>query len=370
MWPNTRITKMLKIKYPIIQAPMAGGITSPELVAAVSNAGGLGSLGAGYMRAEEIRLAILRIRALTKKPFAVNLFVPTKSRATQKQMDNMVKILKTTCKSVCSDIHPVTSPYCPTFDSQMTVLIEEKIPVFSFTFGVPEIKWLKKLRHNKTKIIGTATSVAEAEMLEIFGIDCMVAQGFEAGDHRGTFIGECDDSLIGNFALIPQIVDNVKMPVIASGGIMDARGIVAAMMLGAEAVQMGTAFISCSESGAHPDYKKMLLKSKEDNTVLTRSFSGKLARGIKNKFIQSMVPYQDCIMDYPIQHVLTQQIRKEAYKKGQVDYMSLWAGQAAYLSSGVSANELIQSLDGDVKNIFHKGKALLMCQKNNIRTKS
>ncbi len=352
MWPQTRITKMLKIKYPIIQAPMAGGITSPELVAAVSNAGGLGSLAAGYMSPDEIRNAIINIRALTNKPFGVNLFIPEKPHTTKKQINGMIKILNKVCKPFETRINQGTDGF--SFEDQIIVLIEEKIPVFSFTFGLLEKKWLKKFKNNKTKIIGTATSVAEAKILERHGIDLIVAQGYEAGGHRGNFLGNPNDSLIGNMALIPQIVDNVTIPIIAAGGIMDARGILAATLLGVDAIQMGTAFITCKESGAHISYKKALLKAKHDNTILTRSFSGKLARGIKNKYIELMEPYQDKILDYPIQHHLTQPIRKMATKNGVTNFMSLWSGQAAYLSQELTASQLIQSLNKNIEIIIKK----------------
>lgn len=354
MWPNTRVTKLLKIKYPIIQAPMAGGITTPELIASVSNAGGLGSLAAGYMSPESIRNAIVKIRSLTDKPFAVNLFIPEKHHASKQQIDSMVTILKKVCAKYTQEITTIKPPFSYSFAEQIQVILEEKIPIFSFTFGIPDDSWLKKLKINKVKLLGTATNLSEAILLERKGIDMIVAQGCEAGGHRGSFLDKPENALIGNFALIPQIVDHVKIPVIAAGAIMDERAIVAALIFGASAVQMGTAFLTCPEAGTHTKYKKLLLSTTQDNTALTRAFSGKLARGIKNKFMAKMELYQNQILDYPIQNALTRQTREIAAQKGLTDYMSLFAGQAAYLSRGIAADKLIRLLDSKVKGLLSK----------------
>lgn len=352
MWPTTRVTKLLNIKLPIIQAPMAGGITTAKLIAAVSNAGGLGSLGAGYMSPEEIRRGIQEIKSLTDQPFAVNLFIPEKSNATTKQIDHMTKVLKKVCGKVTNKINLVHPPYVYAFNEQLQAILEEKIAVFSFVFGIPNKEWIVKLKKNKIKLMGTATTLSEARLLQKHDSDLIVVQGFEAGGHRASFTDTVDNALIGNLALIPQIVDQIKTPVIAAGGIMDARGILAALVLGASAVQMGTAFITCQESGAHPDYKKALLTLTNDNTTLTRSFTGKFARGIKNEFIDKMLAYQADILDYPIQHALTKQVREIAAQKGLINYMSLWAGQAAALSEQTSVTQFIQNLNRDIKKLM------------------
>lgn len=352
VWPQTRIARVFAIDIPIIQAPMAGGATTPELVAAVSNAGGLGSLGAGYMKADDMRSAIQRIRSLTSKPFAVNLFIPENSEVTSAQLAAMQTILQRVCQKFVKDWRPVNPPYCESFEEQIAVVIEEKVPVFSFTFGILNNHWCEKLKCNGTLLVGTATTLAEAKQLVDAGVDAIVAQGCEAGGHRGTFLGKSQDALIGNLALIPQLVDHITLPIIAAGGIMDARGIVAAKVLGASAVQMGTAFLTCPEAGIATHYKKMLLTSEADNTVLTRAFSGKFARGIKNKFTEQMMQYADQILDYPVQNALTKQLRAQANKQGLVDYCSLWAGQAAYLSQGLPAADLVKKLSDDVLTLL------------------
>lgn len=356
MWPTTELTKLLDIQLPIIQAPMAGGATTVELVANVSNAGGLGSLGAGYMKPEDIRKAIKKIRNLTDKPFAVNLFIPEQHQATAEQNNFMQSLLEKICRPFMPQMNTVQPPYSESFEEQMTVILEEKVPIFSFTFGIPEDKWLKKLKSSGILLIGTATTFTEAYQLQEKNIDVIVAQGVEAGGHRGTFLGKVEDALIGNFALIPQFVDQIKIPVIAAGGIMDARGIVAALMLGAVGVQMGTVFLTCSESAIHEKYKQILLATKQDNTILTRAFSGKFARGIKNKFIEKMLPHEAHILDYPIQNALTRQMRSVAAKENLTDYMSMWAGQAAYLCKEISADQLIKELNKDVITLLKQNK--------------
>ncbi len=352
MWPNTKLTKLLNIQLPIIQAPMAGGPTTPELVAAVSNAGGLGSLGAGYLDPEEIRKIIIKIKSLTDKPFAVNLFIPEPHHATKQQMQLMIKTLKKLYPKFAREINPVFAPFVFPFAEQLQVIIAEKVPVFSFTFGIPAAQWIKKLKLAKIKLMGTATNLPEALALQKAGIDVIAAQGCEAGGHRGTFLGRAEEALIGSFALIPQIADHTKVPIVASGGIMDARGILAALILGATGVQMGTAFLACTESGAHAKFKKTILQNKQDNTVLTRAYSGRLVRAIKNKFTTAMEAYQKQILDYPIQNSLTRSLRAAAAKKGLTDIMSMYSGQAAYLSQDLPAAELLRRLDEGVKRLM------------------
>lgn len=354
MWPITSLIPLLGIQLPIIQAPMAGGATTPELVAAISHAGGLGSLGAGYMLPEDIRTAIKKIRALSNKPFAVNLFIPQSHHATEQQIATMKDIIEKNCTELNLKLTDIKPPYLPSFNEQLKIAIEEKVPILSFTFGIPEDNYLIELKKNKIILIGTATTLAEAKLLEEKGIDLIVAQGNESGGHRGTFLGNVEDALIGNFALIPQLADTIKVPIVAAGGIMDARGIVASLILGASGVQMGTAFLSCQESGAHQMYKQALLNTKQDNTTLTRSFSGKHCRMIKNTFIKRMETYSTDLLDYPIQHTLTALMRKEAARQNQVEFLSLLAGQAAYLCKDISATQLINELNNDVKSLLKK----------------
>jgi nitronate monooxygenase len=353
MWPSTQLTKALNIKIPIIQAPMAGGATTPELIAAVSNAGGLGSLAAGYLSASEIKKAIFQIRQLTDKPFAVNVFIPERYTVDLEKIQRMREIIERCCFELDLKIGNVALPYLPSFEEQMNIILEENISILSFTFGIPEQAWLTKFKTKGIITMGTATSRAEALQLEKNDIDIIVAQGSEAGGHRGTFIGTAEDALCEISHLILDLVAHVKTPIVAAGGIMDAKKIVDSLKLGAVGVQMGTAFLSCPESGIHQKYKKLLLSIPQDNTVLTRVFSGKLARGIKNVFITRMNDQEENIPDYPIQNSLTRVMRNEAAKQNNLEFMSLWAGQTAYLSRGLPATELIKVLNNDVINLFN-----------------
>ncbi|MEM9243903.1 MAG: nitronate monooxygenase [Pseudomonadota bacterium] len=352
MWHITKLTELIGIKYPIIQAPMAGGATTAELVSSVSNAGGLGSLGAGYMSPDNIRNAIKKIRCLTDQPFAVNLFIPQSHTTSSKKMQIACNAIKQCAAELAVEVKPVSAPFCQLFEEQVQILIEEKIPVFSFTFGIPCSDIIKKFKDFGSIIIGTATTVDEGKLLEKNGIDIIVAQGSEAGGHRGSFLDEADNSLIPISTLINQLKESVNVPIVASGGIMNGRKIVKMLHSGASAVQMGTAFLCCDETGIHPQYKKLLLKQKKDNTVLTRAFSGKLARGINNKFITCMADELASILDYPIQNKLTGQIRQKAKEINNTDYMSMWAGQAAYLSRDLNAKKLFNALIDEAERYY------------------
>jgi nitronate monooxygenase len=354
MWPVTKITQLLKISLPIIQAPMAGGISTPALVAAVSNAGGLGSLAVGYNTPDEIRKLIQEVRALTDKPFAVNVLLTEEHPVTADQLERARKAVAESCKELNFKVSPVHAPYAPVLDEQLQVLVDEKIPVCSFTFGVLAAQWLQVLKANNILLMGTATNLAEAKRLEELGIDMIAAQGAEAGGHRGTFIGKAKDSLFDMVTLTKTIIYNCKLPVIAAGGIMNAEGIVAALASGASGVQLGTAFIACPESGANSAYKELLVKTEFDDTILTTAFSGKLARGIKNKFTTRMQQHEAEILPYPVQNALTSPMRKASTSQNNTDFMSLWAGQHAYLTQGKPAAEIVEELNGQMSALFSR----------------
>lgn len=347
MWNHSRLLELLKIDHPIIQAGMAGGVTTPELVAVVSNAGGLGTLGAGYMTPEDMRKSIQKIKSLTRSSFGVNVFVPERPSATKKEISRVNELLKPFRNEL--GIENETQPEVDEslFDKQLKVLQEEKVPVCSFTFGIPGQETIQKLKEEGIVLIGTATTVEEAILNEQHGMDAVVAQGSEAGGHRGTFQGR--DEGIGTMSLIPQVVDSVSIPVIAAGGIMDARGVCASMVLGADGAQLGTAFVTCKESGAKPQHKKAILHTKETETVMTSSFSGKQARGIRNAFIERMEGHEP--LNYPLQNSLTKGIRTEAAKQNKPEYMSLWSGQSPRLSRSESAVDLMQSIVSQAKRI-------------------
>jgi len=353
MWTKTSVTRQLGITYPIIQAGMAGGSTSPQLVAAVSRAGGLGTFGAAYMTAEQLRAAIREVRQWTDRPFAVNLFIPEPYRVVEPGGD-AARIMNEVRDELGIPRDPRVTRHAKPFDEQMAVVLEERVPVFSFTFGIPSPEWLAELKQREIKVVGTATTVREAKALEESGVDMVVAQGSEAGGHRGSFQHDAVSNQIGTLALVPQMADAVRIPVIAAGGIMDGRGIAAALALGASAVQMGTAFLACTESTAHPLHKQALLQTTEDSTVITRVFSGKQARGIRNAFVEALAPYEHEVPPFPVQNALTRDIRQAAASQQRAEYLSLWAGQAAALCRTVSAEELVRQLVQETEQIFRR----------------
>lgn len=343
---QNKLTKLLGIEYPIFQAPMAGGITTTTLVSSVSNFGGLGMIGAGYMTPEQIRNQIKEIRRLTTKPFGINLFIPNEFEVSEKKINRATELLQPVKEQLKLKNE---RPHLPTvekerenFHEQLRVIIDGKVPVCSFTFGVPSKEIMTELKKHGIFLIGTATTVAEALLNEEIGMDAVVLQGSEAGGHRGTFAG--DDNPIGLMSLISQVASQVSIPVIAAGGIMDGRGIYDALNLGALAVQLGTAFLTCRESGAHPVYKEAIVNSIDDQTVLTRIYSGKWARGIKNKFYQELKDYEVELPEFPIQNTLTSAIRKAAAQQNNPDYMSLWAGQNASLAKNLTVEEFMKAI--------------------------
>ncbi|QQK81290.1 DUF561 domain-containing protein [Salicibibacter cibi] len=347
MWHETEVQSRLEIKYPVIQAGMAGGTTTPELVAAVSNSGALGTLGAGYMAPEQIRSAIRAVKELTDASFAVNLFIPSPKHSKEQEQSYIEAGLKLTerYRQKFNLEPPQINQVEENFDEQLNVVLEEEVPCFSFTFGLLPMRMLQKLKAQNITTIGTATTVNEAIELDLAGVDLIVAQGSEAGGHRGTFLASSmEQAMVGTLALVPQVVDQVDVPVIASGGIMDGRGIAAAFMLGASGIQMGTAFLTCHESGAQDMHKEEVLNSTEADTMITKAFSGKEARGIKNRFMEEMDDKHDPIPPYPIQNAATKDIRKAAGQQKKPDYMSLWAGQGTRLSEAMTAKELVDKL--------------------------
>lgn len=347
-----RLCSMLGIAHPIIQAPMGGGATTVELITAVSDAGGLGSLGAPYMAPEQIRTAIKDIRQRTDRPFNVNLFAGGYSNgpdATMPAADPaaMLEILARHHNALGLPA-PKPSAMAPDpFEAQFEAVIEARPPIFSFTFGIPNAAAIERLKDRDIRIIGTATTVEEARLLAAAGVDAIVAQGSEAGAHRGTFATSFNAAMIGTMALVPQMVDAVDkdVPIIASGGIMDGRGFAAARALGASGVQMGTAFLTTDESGVPEIYKAAVTAAAEDTTVVTRAFSGRPARGIKNAFMMEVdAAGEQVIPPFPLQNDMTRSMRTAAALAADADHLSLWAGQGARLARRLPAAELIRRL--------------------------
>jgi len=334
----------LGIEHPILLAPMAGSGGTPELAAAVSNAGGLGAWGGAYAKPDEIAATIRRIRQLTARPFNINLFAGGYESDRKVDPQPMLEIMKQAHARLGLP-PPVLPPVAANpFGEQLAVVLEERPPVFSFTFGVPSFEQIAALKKRGIAVIGTATTVEEARRLAQAGVDAIVAQGAEAGAHRGSFVAPFEDSMIPVATLVRGIGASVALPVIASGGIMDGRDIAAAMTLGAAAVQLGTAFLPCPESGAPAVYKRALLEAKTDATVITRAYSGRPARGIANTFIAMVAGNEHAILPFRQQNDLTRPMRNAAGLKGVPDFISLWAGQGVARSRAMPAAELVRTL--------------------------
>ncbi len=349
---TSRFAGRLGIAYPIVQAPMAGGGDTPELVAAVSSAGGLGCFGASYSQPKRILEYCARVRSLCDRPFGVNLFAPGMDVPEMEASDRQRAVDALAPYFAELDIEPPQSlappPY--SFEEQFEACLETGAAVLSFTFGALPARFVEKAKAKGMFLAGTATTVEEATVLESSGVDAVIAQGTEAGGHRGTFLGGFDSSLVGTMALVPQVCDAVSVPVIASGGIMDGRGVAAALCLGAAAVQLGTAFLACEEAGVPACYKDALLHAREDQLVLTSAFSGRPARGIDNRFTSRMREYSGTgtILPFPLQNALTRPIRAEASRRGDAGLLSLWAGQGVRMAKRQSARDLMARLTGAV----------------------
>lgn len=346
-WNDTRVSKILNIRYPILQGPL-GGFSSQKLTAGVSNFGGLGSFGAHGLEPSAIADIIAEIRTLTAMPFAINLWVSMEDKgarasdevAFQRAAARLVPFIEQV-----GGVLPSYAPYKPLrFEDQARVLLDKKVPVFSFLYGIPPAEILMEAKRLGIVTIGTATAVEEAQALEDAGVDIVVASGFEAGGHRGSFLRPAEDSLTGTFSLVPQTVDAIKTPIVAAGGIADARGIKAALALGAEGVQMGTVFLPTEESGAHPLHRQAILSEQARHTGLTRGFTGRLARGIKNQLLTSLNQPGEDFLPYPLQRGLMRSLALPAQKAGRADLLALWAGQSASLARVTSLQLLLESL--------------------------
>lgn len=319
---------------------MAGGATSPKLVSCVSNNGGLGFIGAGFMSGEELNQHITKTKALTKEPFGVNLFIQ-KSLGEYKVSENTKRVLRKIANRIGAK-DPCFSEAVPNFlEEQLSVLTANPVPVVSFTFGSLDGERIRKLKQCGIKIMGTATSVEEAKFLALQQVDAIIAQGFEAGGHRGSFLLNEKGCFakVGSLSLVPQVVDAIELPVIASGGISDGRGILAAIALGAEGVQIGSAFLTTNEAQGNTQMKERLVNSPDTSTVLTRTLTGKWARGIENELIREIEESKIAIPPYPVMHQITGSIRSKAQEKGDTEKMSLWAGQSSSLSKRESVEE-------------------------------
>ena len=343
---RTWLTERLGIRYPIIQAPMAGGPTTPKLVAAVGNAGALGSFGFAYTEPAAMKEQCAAARTLSAAPIHINLFVdPADASPSQADIERTLVVLQPMYAALGASA-PITvgAPYAPNLEAQVAAVLEIRPAVFSMHFNQLEAEHIAKLRASGILVETTVTNVAEARHAQALGLDFVVAQGAEAGGHRGTFIGAAEDSMIGTLALVRTIVRTCSIPVVAAGGIMDGAGLAAVIALGACGAQIGTAFLPVDESGAPDVHKQALFDAADAGTTLTRAFSGRPARGIRNAYIRRAESGNFPILPFPVQNKATAPLRAAAAKQGNPDYVSLWAGQAYTLARKMSAGALVERI--------------------------
>jgi len=356
-WTDTSFTRRLGVAYPIVQGPFGRGSSSARLTAAVSNAGGLGSFGANDLAPGDVYNTAVEIRKLTDRPFALNLWVSTFDDGGEVLDDaayeRLLKVLAPWYRELGVPPPPRPNQIARNFTEQVAALLEARPAAFSFVFGIPSPAILQACRERQIVTIGGAATVDEAVALAAAGVDMVVASGFESGGHRTSFLRPSEASLVGTFSLVPQIADQVDLPVIAAGGIADGRGIAAALILGAAAAQIGTAFLACEESGAHPLHRAALFGADARHTVLSRAYTGRLARGIANRFTGDMPATTDVFAAYPAQSWALAPLRAAALAQGRTDLVNFWAGQSASLVRHRQAAELFASLVRETEAILN-----------------
>lgn len=358
---STPLCELLGIRVPIVQAPMAGGPSSKELVAACSAAGALGSFGHAYTQPAEMKKQCEWVRAQTNSPFGINLFVSPQPDPVDvvHQSAPLAALGPWYAEMGLPPPEAATPPYAPELEGQLAVVAEVKPAIFTVHLGELEEEWVRRFQRLGIRLGASATCVAEAERAEGLGFDFVIAQGGEAGGHRGTYLRDPYEALTGTLALTRLVVRAVKIPVVAAGGIMDGAGVAAALSLGAQAAQIGTAFIPCPESGAPDVHKRAILEAKEDATRITQKFSGKPARGIANRFLREAEAKHFPQIAFPAQGSLTAKLRQASAKAGNPDFYALWSGQAAPLSRALPAAELIAQLEQETIAALRQGAALI-----------
>lgn len=356
MWYKTKATKLLGIDFPIMQGPFGGGLSSVELVATVSNAGGLGGYGAYMLSSQEIVDLDSKIKASTKKPYNINLWVSDsdaqKGTITDEQYEKATKLFKPYFDEAGIALPEKPAPFTSRFENQVQTILDIRPALFSFVFGVPSADVLAQCRKIGIKTAGAATTLDEALVLEASGVDMIIASGFEAGGHRPSFLASAEQSLTGTFVLLQVIKEKVKTPVIAAGGIANGRGVAAALTLGADAVQVGTAFLACDESGALAVHKQMLFSGAAKYTTLSRVFTGRLGRGISSRLAKELSGKENQFLPFPLQTTFMSSLRKAALDKQKWDMILFWGGQIAPVLKHSSASVLMQSLIEETTQIL------------------
>jgi nitronate monooxygenase len=347
--PRTALTVLLGIEHPVIQAPTAGAAT-PELAAAVSAGGALGSLGSAALAPDELVSQARAVRAATDRPFNVNFFCHRPPELDEADAARARQRFGPLYRELGLGRPPDPSVPAIAFDvERLAALLEIRPAVASFNFGLPDRAALEAIREAGCRVLSSATTVAEAEHLAERGADAVIAQGAEAGGHRGSFLVGGDDGPVGTLALVPQVVDAIDIPVIAAGGIGDGRGLAAALCLGAAGGQIGTAFLACPEAAIHPLYRDALRSARAEATTITRSFSGRPARALRNRAVAEAGGDP---LPYPAQLSLSRVLGEAAAERGSAEFLAMWAGQAAPLAREVPAAELVARIVSDAEQVL------------------
>ena len=348
MWYKTKASKILGIDYPVLQGPFGGNLSSVELVSAVSNNGGLGGYGAYSLSPAEIVRIDQQIKAATNKPYNINLWVSDTDTADGVVSDEQFRIAQQLFKPYFDelgiDVPSKPEPFKSRFENQVEVILHQKPPVFSFVFGAPSSDILEQCRRLGIVTVGAATTLDEAIALESAGVDMIIASGFEAGGHRPSFLAPAESSTIGTFVLLQLIKEKVKIPVIAAGGIANGKGVAAAMVLGADAVQIGTAFLACDESNATATHRQMLFSDEGRYTTLSRAFTGRLGRGITTRIAKDLMTKEKYFLPFPLQTLFMAPIRTAAIEQKKWDMILFWGGQIAPILKHTKAAELMRSI--------------------------
>jgi nitronate monooxygenase len=348
MWYNTKATALLGIDYPILQGPFGGGLSSVELVAAVSNMGGLGGYGAYTLEPQEIYELNRQIKAVTDKPYNINLWVSDtdaiNGTVTDEQFEQARQLFKPYFEEAGIPLPGKPASFASRFEDQLQVILDIRPKVFSFMFGMLSADVLEQCRKLGIVTVGAATTLEEAVALEASGVDMIIASGFEAGGHRPSFLASAETSVTGTFVLLQLIREKVKVPVIAAGGIANGRGIAAALTLGADAAQIGTAFLACDESNALPVHKQMLFSKAAERTVLSRAYTGRLGRGLSNLISTELAGKEKQFLPFPLQTTFMSPLRKALVEAEKLNMVLFWGGQIAPLLKHTKAKQLMGAL--------------------------
>lgn len=360
MWYQTKASEILGVKYPILQGPFGGNLSSVELVSTVSNAGGLGGFGAYTLSPQEIATIDQQLKAATSKPYNINLWVSDADgpgTVSDEQFRQAQSLFQPYFEELGIELPQKPAAFQSRFENQVEVILHQKPPVFSFMFGVPSADILAQCRRLGIVTIGAATTLDEAVALENAGLDLIIASGFEAGGHRPSFLASAESSTMGTFVLLQLIKEKVRTPVIAAGGIANGKGVAAALALGAEAVQIGTAFLACEESNASAIHREMLFSDAAKYTTLSRAFTGRLGRGISSRIAADLMHKEKDFLPFPLQTHFMSHLRKAAIEQQKLDMVFFWGGQISPLLKHRKAGELMQSILEETTAYFDHLKA-------------